>query len=329
MRSSLPFLFAVFLVSLVPARALALDAFVSILPQKYFLEKVGGEHVTPHVMVQPGASPAIYEPKPRQMAALSEASVYFAIGVPFENAWLQRFASANPGLKIVHSEKNIKKQPIGAHSHDHDHEHAKEHAKAHGHGEHDHGEHGHGEKADDDHAHGEQAHAGHSHEIMDPHVWLAPRLAKIIAANMRKALAEADPEHAADYAANLEAFHKECDALDARLHEMLGRLKPPHNAFMVFHPSWGYFARAYGLRQIAIEIEGKEPSPAELQQLIEKARQENVHVIFVQPQFSKKSAELVAQSIDGSVQPLDPLAEDWHNNLIQAAEAIYQAVQDK
>jgi len=293
---------AMLLLFAIPARADTVTAFVSILPQKYFLEKVGGKHVDVQVMVQPGASPAIYEPKPRQMAQLDAARVYFAIGVPFERAWLPRFAAANRDMLVVQSHEGITRAPIDGHDH--------------GHG------HGHGEHAHDGHAEAKDG-------IMDPHVWLAPQKARIIAANMRKALAQVDPDNAADYAANLEAFHKECDDLDATLHEMLGALEPPHNAFMVFHPSWGYFARAYGLRQIAIEIEGKEPSPAELKHLIEEARHEGVHVIFVQPQFSRKSAELVARSIDGRVAPLDPLAEDWHKNLLHAAEAIVQAVQQQ
>ncbi len=96
--------------------------------------------------------------------------------------------------------------------------------------------------------------------------------------------------------------------------------------FMVFHPSWGYFAHAYGLKQVPIEIEGKDPKPAELQELIEHARNEGVKVIFAQPQFSDKSARLVAKEIGGQVVFADPLAEDWMSNLMAVANKFKAAL---
>lgn len=74
---------------------------VSILPQKYFVDRIGGQYVATTVMVPPGESPAIYEPKPEQLTALSEAGAYFRIGVPFENAWMDRFAAVNESMLIV------------------------------------------------------------------------------------------------------------------------------------------------------------------------------------------------------------------------------------
>jgi zinc transport system substrate-binding protein len=89
---------------------------------------------------------------------------------------------------------------------------------------------------------------------------------------------------------------------------------------MVFHPAWGYFAHAYGLKQVPIEIEGKEPKPAQLKELIQHTRKNDIKAVFVQPQFSTKSAELVAREIGGQVAFADPLAEDWIANLRQAAD---------
>jgi zinc transport system substrate-binding protein len=91
------------------------QVFVSILPQKYFVEKIGGELVDVSVMVKPGASPATYEPKPHQMVALSLAKIYFAIGIPFEKAWLKKIASANPNMVVVHTERGIEKRAMSAH----------------------------------------------------------------------------------------------------------------------------------------------------------------------------------------------------------------------
>ena len=95
---------------------------------------------------------------------------------------------------------------------------------------------------------------------------------------------------------------------------------------MVFHPSWGYFADAYGLEQIPIEMEGKEPKPSQLRRLIEFARERGIKVIFVQPQTSTKNAETIARAIGGQVIVADPLAEDWIGNLRQQAEKFRRAL---
>jgi len=88
---------------------------------------------------------------------------------------------------------------------------------------------------------------------------------------------------------------------------------------MVFHPAWGYFAEAYGLVQVPVEIEGKDPKPAQLQNLIRHARERHIKVVFVQPQFSTKSAELLSREIGGQIVYTDPLAENWAGNLREVA----------
>ena len=95
---------------------------------------------------------------------------------------------------------------------------------------------------------------------------------------------------------------------------------------MVFHPSWGYFARDYHLKQVPIEIEGKNPKPAQLQELIEHARENEIRVVFAQPQFSAQSAKLIAREIGGQVAYADPLAEDWMANLREVAEKFKTAL---
>jgi zinc transport system substrate-binding protein len=104
-----------------------LPVFVSIVPQKYFVQQIGKDLVDVQVMVQPGASPATYEPKPKQMADLSKTKIYFAIGVPFENAWLGKIAAANPDMRVVHTDHGIEKLAMAAHHHHDDHEHEGEH----------------------------------------------------------------------------------------------------------------------------------------------------------------------------------------------------------
>jgi len=272
--------------------------FVSILPQQYFVQQIGKDNVAVSVMVQPGASPATYEPKPLQMVKLSKARLYFSIGVPFETFWLDKIASANSDMTIVHTDKGIEKQPMDVHHHE---------------GE-DQGGH-HDDKAPEEEDH--DLENDHGHAGLDPHIWLSPKRVKIQAGHILGALAAADPENKDFYTANYNVFIKKIDALDQDLAQML-----KDNAgmqFMVFHPSWGYFARDYNLKMIPIEIEGKNPKPANLQELIEHARDEGIKVIFVQPQFSTKSAELVAREIHGQVMRADPLALDWLENMKKMA----------
>lgn len=166
---------------------------------------------------------------------------------------------------------------------------------------------------------------GHVHGGVDPHVWLVPAGMQAMAAGVAEVLAQADPAHADEYRANLARVDAELGALDADLRRELEPVRG--KAFWVYHPAWGYFAAAYGLRQRAIEQEGRELGSQSLARLINDARQEGVRVIFVDPRTSAKSARLVAQEIGARVETLDPLAEDYGAGLRAAARAIREAVQ--
>ncbi len=268
----------------------AIPVYVSILPQKYFVERIGGDRVDVSVMVMPGASPATYEPSARQMVKLARAKAYFSIGVAFESAWLPRMADTNREISVVRTDAGITKRPI------------------------DGGDHGHG------------GHDDHDHGILDPHIWLSPELVKTIASNTCAGLAKIDPANKAFYQANLSSFLSEIEAVDADIRSAFGSLPKEKRSFMVFHPSWGYFAHDYGLRQIPIEVEGKSPSPRELAEIVEHGRELNIPVVFVQPQFSQKSAKVIAAEIEAQVVPLDPLAEDWPANFQRVVEALQGAL---
>jgi zinc transport system substrate-binding protein len=282
-----------------------LALFVSVVPQKYFVQQIGKDLVEVHVMVQPGANPATYEPKPRQMADLSKAKAYFAIGVPFETIWLKRIAAANPEMKIIHTDQGIEKLPMTAHHH---HEEDEVHS---------------GSSTRHEAGHSLQADA-HEHGVLDPHIWLSPPLVKIQARTILTALQTLDPFHQADYQANYRQFAAGIDRLDLQLKQILAGRQGLR--FIVFHPAWGYFAHAYSLEQVPIEIEGKDPKPAQLEELIQEARKADIKVVFVQPQFSTKSAGLVAKAIGGQVVPADPLAEDWAANLSAVADKFKAAL---
>jgi zinc transport system substrate-binding protein len=283
-----------------------LTVFVSIAPQKYFVQQIGKDLVDVGVMVSPGADPHTYEPKPQKMVAISRAKLYFAIGIGFEKANLSKIVSSNPQLKIVHTDRGIKKIPMAAHHH------------------HDHGDEHHEEA--DLHEKSDAVHEDdrHDHEGLDPHIWLSPPLVKMQAHTIMNALAKVDPAHRAEYEANYQQFVRQIDRLDNELKTIFAGKQGLR--FMVFHPSWGYFARAYGLKQVPIEIEGKDPKPARLKELIEHAREDDIRVIFVQPQFSTRSAELIAKEINGQVAFADPLAEEWLANLRKVADRFKAAL---
>lgn len=279
-----------------PAAPPPLEIFVSVLPLKYFAERIGGERVAVQVMVGPGRSPATYEPTPRQMAELSRSRLYYRVGVPFESVWMARIAALNPALEIVDLRDGLALRRLEAHDHAHE-------------GGHHHHHH-HGQKEADE---------------LDPHLWTAPLLVEQMAARIRDTLSAADPAEAPRYQANYSSFAADLEKLDQDIRQRLGPLTA--RRFLVFHPAWGYFADAYGLEQVAIESQGKEPGPRGLARLIAQARQEGISVIFVQPQFSRSTAAVVADAIEGRVAAVDPLAEDYLNNLRQVVEVFAEALE--
>jgi zinc transport system substrate-binding protein len=147
---------------------------------------------------------------------------------------------------------------------------------------------------------------------------------RVLAGNTMKALQQADPANAGTYKANLERFMAEIDALDKELHAIFDPLRRPAR-FMVYHPAWGYFAADYDLIQVPVELEGKDPGPRELVSLIRMAKKDNIRVVFVQPQFSRRSAEVIARAINGRVQPANPLAENWAENLRTVSQSFRAA----
>ena len=261
------------------------DITVSIMPQKYFVEKIGGKNVRVNVMIPPGIDLHSYEPKPQQLQALNNAEAYITVGVAFETAWMDRIKAANQTMLIVDSSQGIERIPMLEHHHE------------------------------DGETHGVE-------ETLDPHIWLSPKLVKIQAQNIYNGLVKIDPQRQAEYQANLNQFITEIDQLDQQISQKLTPLK--NRKFMVFHPAWGYFAKDYNLEQQAIEVGGQEPSAAELADLISEAKQENIKIIFTQPEFSPRSAETIAQEIGGQVVMISDLDENWSNNLLKVSETLSQ-----
>ncbi len=168
---------------------------------------------------------------------------------------------------------------------------------------------------------------GHNHGAEggepDPHVWLSPPLLKTQAENVAAALAVADPAHAAEYRRNLAELLRRIDAL----HERIGRMLAPYRgrAFLVFHPGFGYFADAYGLKEEAVEAGGRSPGPKQFRALVEKAKAEGIKTVFVQPQYDPHSARAVAEAVGGEVVPMNGLAKDVLADLEDIAEKVKTA----
>ncbi len=240
---------------------------VSIQPQRYFAERIGGDRVQVEVMVPTGFSPATYEPKPSQIEGLTAADMYIRIGVPFEAAWMPRIMAANEEMLVVDQSEGIER--ING---------------------------------------------------TDPHIWLSPRLAKTQAQTICDSMVELDPAHEGLYRANLDVFLTDLDELDASIRQILSGLK--NRKFMVFHPAWSYFARDYDLEMIPVQVEGSDPSAAEMSELIQTARANDIKVIFAQPEFSTQSVRTIASEIGGEVLLISPLAPDWMDNLRRVADSF-------
>jgi len=283
---------AVLLLVAPQALAAPLRVFVSVVPLRCFVERVGGDRVDVRVLVQPGQSPATYEPTPRQMAALGGADLFFRVGVPFERSWMGRIQSLYPRLPVVDLSAGMTLRPLGE------------------------------APAGSDQAQGHQHGAGEG--VADPHVWTSPPRVMAMTRRIADTLARLDPAHEAAYRRRAEQFVTDLRALDAAIRRTLaGRAG---QAFLVYHPAWGYFADTYGLRQVAIEVGGHEPGPRTLARVIERARAEDVRVIFVQPQYSRTNAEAVARATGATVVTADPLAEDYLANMRAVARAFAEAL---
>ncbi|MFK5975335.1 MAG: zinc ABC transporter substrate-binding protein [Sulfurovum sp.] len=265
----------------------ALNATVSIMPEKEFLQAIGGDKINISLMVKAGDSPHTYEPKPSQMVDISKSDIYFSIGVEFENVWLPKFANLNPKMQIVDISKDIEKIAMQKHEEHKDHD--------------DHDEHNHG--------------------ALDPHIWTSIANIKIIVQNIYNALSELEPQHREYFKANLDRYIAVLEKTNKNIEDSLSSLLA-NRVFMVFHPSWGYFARDYNLTQLAVEVEGKSPKPRELIYLIKEAKEERVRAIFTQPEFSDTISKVIATELNIPVVKVSPLAPKILDTLATIAKII-------
>ena len=273
---------------------------VSILPQQYFLERIGGDRVTALVLVGPGQNPHSYEPTPRQMASLAGARAWIKSGTDFELALEPKIRSQYPALRIVDGTAGVAFRTLEKHSHE-----------------------GEGADHDDDEPAAGNADPNGAMPTdlnIDRHTWLGREPAKIMAGWIRDTLIAIDPDGANLYRANCASLvadiDREYDELKTRLANLAG------SKVFVFHPSFGYFLDEFGITQEAVETGGKEPTAQTLARLIDEAKQDKPSAIFVQAQFPVSAAKKIADSVGAKVVPLDPLAPDWLDNVKRIGDAL-------
>jgi zinc transport system substrate-binding protein len=259
---------------------------VSILPQAWFVSRIGADDARVLVLAGPGQNPHNYEPGPRQISGLAEAGAWLLSGTEFEISLRPKIEALFPGLLIVDGAEGVVFRTLEAH--------------------------------DDDGGAPE-----HSALEIDRHTWLGSAPAKILAGHIRDVLSRLDPAGAGLYAQRCAELERDIDREFAALRTELAPLRG--KSVFVYHPSFGYFLDEFGITQEAVESGGKEPGPRELNRLIARARKEQPAAIFVQAQFPVNAAKTVAAAAGAELVSLDPLAPDWLANIRLMGEALKKA----
>lgn len=267
---------------------------VTIEPQRYFAERIAGDKFTIHTVVPAGQSPETYDPTPQQMVGIGRSQAYLRIGfIGFEQAWMDNIQANNPQMRIFDTSEGLE---LLTEMEDHDH-------------------HAHTNEADE-HRHHHHHHPGG----VDPHIWSSITGAKTVAWNTLQAFIALDKENTEYYWKNYNQLLEEIDQTEATI---AGVLKPLlSRAFIIYHPALTYFANEFNLTQLTIEMDGKEPSPAQLKELIDLSRNYNARVVFVQQEFDRKNAELIAKETNCRLIRINPLAYDWAKEMIHIANAL-------
>jgi zinc transport system substrate-binding protein len=230
------------------------------------------------------------------MTSLSRAELYAKVGsgVEFELTWMDKLITQNDDMLVIDCSQGVQLQEMTL-SHEHE----------------------------------EEGHASEEHEnehgTMDPHIWLSPHNAQIMVKNIADGLIRIDPDNRTYYEENCDSYLEELAQLEQDISEGLSGVE--NRVFMVYHPAFGYFASNFDLIMIPVEDEGKEPTPAGLQHLIEQAKEYEIRVVFVEPQFNPQSAEVIADAIDGRVVLINPLARDYTNNLQILKKELVEAME--
>ncbi|MCX7655887.1 MAG: zinc ABC transporter substrate-binding protein [Treponemataceae bacterium] len=281
---------------------------VSILPHRYFLERIGGNTIQSVVLVGPGQSPHSYEPTPQQMEHVGRARAWIYSNTDFEITLLPRIKKLYPHLKLVDGTAGMQFRSLEAHEHEEENAHTHEVST---------------EEQGVSHQKNDRGPRAEELEV-DRHTWLGKEGALVFSRHVVQTLSELFPAFRNQYEERYQTLVTEIEQTFMELHEQLAPLAG--STVYVFHPAFGYFFDEFQLYQVAVETGGKEPSPQALAALIKQAQQDKPRAIFVQAQFPTASAEALAKSIGAEVLPLDPLAPNWLENIKKMGAALAKSL---
>lgn len=290
---------------------------VSIVPQEAFVKAVAGDDANVVTLIPPGYSPESYDPPPSLIQKLTDASIYFTIGVPAENAIIPRIKNINSNLKIVRLEDEVGR----AYPHRYFEE---EHTRT-GSG-HTNNKGGHQAEETEHAGDGHSGQTGHSHSGRDPHIWLSPKRVSVMIDAITRELSAACESRAEVYESNGKRFKEELSRLDEQIKNMFKNLEK--REFIMYHPSLGYFADDYGLEMLSLEKDGKEPTIRDMQELVDMARSNGINAILYQAETDSGLTEAFASEIDGRSLQVDPLSIDYINNLSSIAKTLHDILAD-
>ena len=259
---------------------------VSIAPYAFFVNQITGGNLPVMTLIPEGANPHIYEPKPKEVSRVRNADVWIRLGDAFDQKVYQVLTEQNPRIAIVDMTQGIALVS----------------------------------ECEQPSLTQTHHHCMGMDEEKDIHIWLSPKLAQIQAKTIATALIQAFPEHRERYLNNLNSFLNQLRELDQQIATLLASKKG--TAILVSHPAFTYFCRDYDLVQLSVEIEGKDPLPQQITQLLQQARSYTITTIILEPQYSNKGAELIAEQLRITPVTIDPYAENYLDNLRLIAEII-------
>ena len=267
----------------------------SIAPQAFFVKQIGRDLVSVDYLIPAAASPATYAPTPRQMVNLLSSSIYVRVGHPnfiFESVHIDPLLANSDNIAVITMWNPNEMDSSWSHT-----------------------------TIDAESVHSNRDSSS------DPHIWNSPNTVRLAISEIANQLMQIDPTNKEIYQSNSDLFMKKINQLDQDIQKLLKNFE--FRKFMVYHPVWGHFASYYNLEQVAIELDGKEPSPTQLIRMINLVKVNNIKVIFVQQGFSQRSARIIAQETGGEVIELNPLAYDWLNNMRLVAQVFEKVLNNE
>lgn len=270
-----------------------------IEPIAFFAREIGGTEVTVDTMLPPLTSPEVFTMQLSSLQKLADADLYFAFDFPFDAEITQYLAEWYPQVDVIHPGEGIDYIFFDESGHEDEHDEYDDHE-------------------DEEHDEDEHIHSG-----VDPHIWLGIPEVRIVSAAILRSLVLHDPDHATAYEEGHRAFMEQLDEMDADFRRRLATL--PGDRFFVHHPAFGYYARSYGLTQVALENEGRELTPRALVRRVEEARSLGIRGVITQPQFSGKNAKAFADVLDARIFEIHILGT-WEQAMEDLTDAIIFSV---